>query len=207
MVISARKMTLKQIFQPFNPVREPAPVVPSHPVEPSDEQRYHLRFVHRGRFLRLFGGVALVVCACLLWLAPAALAGGSPSDSGVYDQYTEQVPSAGGSHGTGSGLGGSGGTGSPPGTSGGGAIVLPANLNAAAGKDAKTLREVATSPRFGAPSSTGQLPQGSGSTPAGFSAAVSTVTDGSDGRMVGLFVALLAVTAVSLGIAAARRNA
>jgi hypothetical protein len=145
-----------------------------------------------------------VVCACLLWLTPAALAGGSPSDSGVYDQYTEQVPSAGGSRGTGSGTGG---TGSPPGSSGGGAIVLPANLNAAAGKDAKTLREVATSPRFGGPSATEQLPQGSGSTPAGFSAAVSAVTDGSDGRMVGLFVALLAVTAVSLGIAAARRNA
>ena len=204
MVISAGKMTLNQIMEPFNPVREPAPVVPSHPVEPSHERRYHLRFVLRGRFLRIFGGVGLVVCACLLWLAPAAWAGGTPSDSGVYDQYTEQIPSAGGSHGTGSGPGG---TGSTSGTSGGGAIVLPANLNAAAGKDAKTLREVATSPRFGAPSSIEQLPQGSGSTPAGFSAAVSTVTDGSDGRMVGLFVALLAVTAVSLGIAAARRNA
>jgi len=206
MVIFAGKMTLNQILKPFNPVCEPAPVVPSRPVEPSEEPRYHLLFVHRGRSLRIFGGVGLGVCAFLLWLAPAALAGGSPSDSGVYDQYTEQVPSAGGSHGTGSGPG-TGGTGSPPGTSGGGAIVLPANLNAAAGKDAKTLREVATSPRFGAPSSTGQLPQGSGSTPAGFSAAISTVTDGSDGRMVGLFVALLAVTAVSLGIAAARRNA
>jgi hypothetical protein len=36
--------------------------------------------------------------------------------------------------------------------------------------------------------------------------AVGAITDGSDGRMVGLFVALLAVTAVSLGFAAARRR-
>ena len=36
---------------------------------------------------------------------------------------------------------------------------------------------------------------------------IGAVTDGSDGRMVGLFVALLAITAVSFGFAAARKRA
>jgi hypothetical protein len=152
--------------------------------------------------------VGLLASACLLVLAPAAAAG-SPQDSGVYDQYTEQIPTADGSQhsGTAGGLGsggpGSGGPSTPGPT---GSIVLPASLNKDGGKDAKTLRELATSPRYGAPTSGGSLPESSASSPAGVSAAVSAITDGSDGRMVGLFVALLAVTAVSLGFAAARRR-
>jgi hypothetical protein len=137
-----------------------------------------------------------------VWLAPAASAAGSPQDSGVYDQYTEQIPTAGGNHHSGS----VGGPGSGSGPSGGAGIVLPSNLKKDGGKDAKTLREVATSPRYGAPNGTGSLPEGSSSSPAALSAAIGAVTDGSDGRMVGLFIALLAVTAVSLGFAAASRR-
>lgn len=155
--------------------------------------------------MRFFGGVGLAVCACLVWLAPAATAGGSPQDSGVYDQYTEQIPTAGGSHHSGTAGGPGAGGPSTPGPTGG--IVLPTNLTKDGGKDAKTLREIATSPRYGAPNGTVPLPDSSSSSSsAGLSSAVSAVTDGSDGRMVGLFVALLAVTAVSLGIAAASRR-
>jgi hypothetical protein len=167
-------------------------------------RRYHLQFVVRGRFLRLLGGVGLLASACLLVLAPAAAAAGSPQDSGVYDQYTEQIPTADGSQHSGTTGGpGSGGPSTPGPTV---SIVLPASLNTDGGKDAKTLRELATSPRYGAPTPGGSLPESSASSPAGVSAAVSAITDGSDGRMVGLFVALLAVTAVSLGFAAARRR-
>jgi hypothetical protein len=142
----------------------------------------------------------------VLWLAPTT---GAQS---VYDQYTEQIPAANGPHNTSSGgpgaPGSSGSSGVSGGTSGGGAaIVLPPSLNQDGGKDAKTLREVATSPRFGAPNSTFQLPADSTeNSQASVSAALNAVADGSDGRMVGLFVALLAVTAVSLGFAAARRR-
>jgi hypothetical protein len=156
--------------------------------------------------MRLVGGVGLLACACLVWLAPAASAAGSPQDSGVYDQYTEQIPTAGGNHHSGSAGGPGTGTGSGPGTSGGAGIVLPSNLKKDGGKDAKTLREIATSPRFGAPNGTGSLPESSSSSEPALSAAIGAVTDGSDGRMVGLFVALLAVTAVSLGFAAASRR-
>lgn len=162
-----------------------------------------------GGRLRIFGGLGLALCACLLWLAPSAAAQSGVQDSGVYDQYVEQVPGATGSHhagsggvpggsGGGTGIGGSGGSGN--------AIVLPTNLDKDGGKDAQKLREVATSPRYGAPNSTVPLPDSSTKSPAALTAAVNAVTDGSDGRMVGLFVALLAVTAVSLGFAAASRR-
>jgi len=142
-------------------------------------------------------------------LAPAALAAGSPRDSGVYDQYTEQIPTAGGSHHSGgpAGGGGSGPTGGGSGpTAPAESIVLPDNLKKDGGADAKTLREIATSPRFGAPVAQGSLPDSASSAPAGLSAAVGAIADGSDGRMVGLFIALLAITAVSLGFAAAARQ-
>ena len=156
----------------------------------------------------MLGGAALL-CACLLWLVPPASAGGGAQSSGVYDQYTEQIPTAGGPHNTSSGgpTGGPGSTGGSGGTGGSTPIVLPASVNQAGGKDAKKLRDVATSPRYGAPSATVPLPDKTTASPAALSSAVNAVTDGSDGRMVGLFVALLAVTAVSLGVAAARRRA
>jgi hypothetical protein len=177
-------------------------------VDALEELAYHFRFMFRGGLLRIGLGLTLGVCACALWLAPAAAAQSGTQDSGVYDQYTEQIPTAHGPHNT-SSSGGAGPSNGSGGTSGGGgaAIVLPANLNQDGGKDAKTLREVATSPRYGAPDATVPLPDSSNSSPASMSAAVNAVTDGGDSRMVGLFVALLAVTAVSLGFAAARRRA
>lgn len=158
---------------------------------------------------KALGGACLAVCACVLWLAPAAAAQSGNQDSGVYDQYTEQIPTADGPHNTSSGGGGpTSGSGGTPSAGGGtgSAIVLPANLDTDGGKDAKQLREVATSPRYGAPNSTVPLPDSSTKSSAALTAAVDAVTDGSDGRMIGLFVALLAVTAVSLGVAASRRR-
>lgn len=178
-------------------------------MDPVVQLQYHFRLVVRGRGLlrSKVGGAGLAACVCVLWLAPTT---GAQS---VYDQYTEQIPAANGPHNTNSGgPGAPGGSGGSGGTSGGGAgggaaIVLPATLNQDGGKDAKTLREVATSPRFGAPNSTFELPADSTrNSQASVSAALNAVTDGSDGRMVGLFVALLAITAVSLGFAAARRR-
>ena len=117
---------------------------------------YHFQFVVRGRFLRLiWGSGSSRVCACVLWLRAGGIAAGSPQDSGVYDQYTEQIPTAGGSHH--SGTTGGPGAGGPVDPGPTGSIVLPANLNKDGGKDAKTLREVATSPRYGAPTPGGPL--------------------------------------------------
>jgi hypothetical protein len=160
--------------------------------------------VIRGRRLRqVTRGAGLLACACALLLAPTAAAqNGSAQQSGVYDQYTEQVPTASGPHDTGSG--------SPPGTGasgssgGGAAIVLPASVKKDGGKDAKKLREVATSPRYGAPTSTVPLPNSSTQTADAVSSAVNAASDGSDGRVLGLFVAILVVTAASLGVAVAR---
>ena len=131
---------------------------------------------------------------------------------GLIDQYIEDVPTSGGTHHAGSG--GSGGTGSTGSTGSSSAAATPAplptdvktKLEDKGGKDSEILQEIATSPRFGAPPATSGTVLASASSPGPFSAAVGAVTDGSDGRMVGLFVALLAVTAVSLGFAAASRR-
>ena len=127
---------------------------------------------------------------------------------GLIDQYIEDVPTSGGTHHA--GTGGSGGTGS----TGSSAAVTPASLPSdvktkledKGGKDSEILQEIATSPRYGAPPATSGAVLTANSSPNPFSAAVGALTDGSDGRMVGLFVALLAITAVSLGFAAARRR-
>jgi hypothetical protein len=196
-------MTLGQSFSGFNPVLEPTGVVLFEGVDPLDEGEYHFRLVIRGRRLRgATGGAGLLACACVLWLAPAAAAAGNAQNSGVYDQYTEQIPTASGPHNTGSGgTPGSGGSGG-----GGTAIVLPASVKTEGGNDAKKLREVATSSRYGAPNATMSLSNSSAEGTAALSSAVNAVTDGSNGRMLGLFVALLLVTAVSLGAAAAARR-
>ena len=127
---------------------------------------------------------------------------------GLIDQYIEDVPTSGGTHHA--GTGGSGGTGS----TGSSAAVTPAplpsdvktKLEDRGGKDSDILQEIATSPRYGAPPATSGAVLTATSSPDPFSAAVGALTDGSDGRMVGLFVALLAITAVALGFAAARRR-
>jgi hypothetical protein len=125
---------------------------------------------------------------------------------GLIDQYIEDVPTSGGTHHAGTGSGGTGSTGSS-------AAVTPASLPSdvktkledKGGKDSDILQQIATSPRYGAPPATSEAIPAT-SSPDPFSAAIGALTDGGDGRMVGLFVALLAITAVSLGFAAARRR-
>jgi hypothetical protein len=132
---------------------------------------------------------------------------------GLIDQYIEDVPTSGGTHHAGGGSGGTGSTGGA-GSTGSSAAVTPASLPSdvttkledKGGKDSEILQEIATSPRYGAPPATSGAILTATSSPDPFSAAVGAVTDGSDGRMVGLFVALLAITAVSLGFAATRRR-
>jgi hypothetical protein len=124
---------------------------------------------------------------------------------GLIDQYIEDVPTSGGTHHA--GTGGTGSTGSS-------AAVTPASLPSdvktkledKGGKDSDILQQIATSPRYGAPPATSGAILTATSSPDLFSAAVGALTDGGDGRMVGLFVALLAIIAVSLGFAAARRR-
>jgi hypothetical protein len=124
---------------------------------------------------------------------------------GLIDQYIEDVPTSGGTHHAGSG--GTGSTGSS-------AAVTPTSLPSdvktkledSGGKDSEILQEIATSPRYGAPPATSGAILTATSSPDPFSAAVGAVTGGDDGRMVGLFVALLAITAVSLGFSAIRRR-
>jgi hypothetical protein len=162
------------------------------------------RLVLRGR--GILRGVSVTVFAVAALALPSLA---FAQTGGLIDQYIEDVPTSGGTHHA--GTGGSGGTGS----TGSSAAVTPASLPSdvetkledKGGKDSKILQEIATSPRYGAPPATSGAVLTAASAPDPFSAAVGAVTDGSDGRMVGLFIALLAVTAVSLGIAAARRRA
>jgi hypothetical protein len=133
---------------------------------------------------------------------------------GLIDQYIEDVPTSGGTHHAGTGSGGTGSTSGGTGSTGFSAAVTPASLPSdvtrkledKGGKDSEILQEIATSPRYGAPPASSGAILTATSSPDPFSAAVGAVTDGSDGRMVGLFVALLAITAVSLGFAATRRR-
>jgi hypothetical protein len=124
---------------------------------------------------------------------------------GLIDQYIEDVPTSGGTHHA-----GSGGTGSTSSSAAATPAPLPTDvktkLEDKGGKDSEILQEIATSARYGAPPATSGTVLIATSSPDPFSAAVGAVTEGSDGRMVGLFVALLAVTAVSLGFAAAHRR-
>jgi hypothetical protein len=140
---------------------------------------------------RRLGGVLVALLVGLASAAPA-MAG-----AGLVDQYTEQVPTASGSSG-----GGGGPTYSAP-LSGSVRTQLYNN----GGSDAKTLEKIATSARYGTPRVTHPPDATLGSvSPSPLSAAVNAVTGGSDSRLIGLFVALVATAAVMLGAAAARRG-
>lgn len=143
----------------------------------------------------------MAVLGALAWTGVAAA-----DDPGLVDQYTEQVPTASGPKSTGGGGGGAGGGGNYSGT------VPPSiqtQIATQGGSDAKTLEKVVASPRYGAPPPTSHAPDeglGTKSSPATVSAAVNAVTDGSEGRVIGLFIALLVTAALMLGAAAARRG-
>jgi hypothetical protein len=145
---------------------------------------------------RRWGLLLVALFVALAWTGTAMA--GDP----LVDQYTEQVPTASGPKSTGHGGGGGGASYS---------ASLPSSVKTQVdnkgGKDAKTLEKVATSSRYGAPLHSGDqggLP--AASSPGPLSAAVNAVTDGSDGRLVGLFVALLVVAAMMFGAAAGRRG-
>lgn len=176
------------------------------------EHGYHQDSVLRGRGI-IRRSVVSAFAAAALALPGAAFA----QTGGLIDQYIEDVPTSGGTHHAGSGGSGgtgSGGTGSTGSTGSSSAAATPAplpsdvetKLEDKGGKDSEILQEIATSPRYGAPPATSGTSLTATSSPGPFSAAIGAVTDGNDGRMVGLFIALLAVTAVSLGFAAASRR-
>jgi hypothetical protein len=148
--------------------------------------------------LRRWGLVLMTVLAALAWT------GNALADDPLVDQYTEQVPTASGPKGTGSGGGGTGGTSYT--------APLPSSVKtkveSRGGKDTKLLEAVATSSRYGAPTIRPGLETGdlTASSPGALSAAANAVTDGSDARLIGLFIALLATAAVMLGAAAGRRG-
>jgi hypothetical protein len=147
--------------------------------------------------------IALVAALGVLVLTGSALA----ADPGLIDQYVEDIPTAGGTHHSGGSAGPTGSGGSTAGPTTGSSTLTPAVEDdlKAAGKDGEKLMEVATSARYGAPAAAQALGGAEPGAPSVLGAAASAV-GGDDGRMVGLFVALLAVTAVSLGFAAARRR-
>jgi len=148
--------------------------------------------------------LALFVALAALVMTGSALAG----DPGLVDQYVEDIPTAGGTHHSGGSAGPTGSGGSTAGPTSGSATLSTEVKNdlKAAGNDAATLEEVATSARYGAPA-TGSGAQ-TGIEPGAPSSlgAAAFALGGDNGRLVGLFVALLAITAVAVGVAASRRR-
>jgi hypothetical protein len=147
-------------------------------------------------------------------LAPAAAAQDPYDDAALVDQYGEDLPTAegpqpstgagGAGSGGGSGGGGAGGTGAEAG------VPLAADiengLTKAVGKqDADQLREVATSPRFGAPDRV-DAPVATAEEPSPLTAAVDALGEEGGSSLVPIFLALAAVAAAMLGAAAAQRR-
>jgi hypothetical protein len=139
-----------------------------------------------------WGLVLAALVGALAWTGTAL------ADDPLVDQYTEQVPTASGPKSSGHGGGGTGSTPLPS--------SVQTQLQQQGGKDAETLQKVATSPQYGAPLNARDEGLPEASSPGPLSAAVSTATDGSDGRLIGLFVALLVVAAMGFGAAAGRRS-
>jgi hypothetical protein len=155
----------------------------------------------RGSFLRHLKWVCVVVVLLTALAGSGAAMAADPAppdDSGLIDQYREDVPTAAGP--------------STPGGGGNSTTPLPGNVRSnlyqQAGTDAKTLEKISTSSHYGAPAVTHAPDAGlsAGSSSGALSAAVSAVSDGSDGRLVALFIALVVVAATMLGAAAAKRG-
>ncbi len=145
-----------------------------------------------------------------------------PDDASAVDQYVEDLPGAGGSSGVGVGKGGTGGTGSGSGVRL--SSVAASALQQYGGRDAEILREVATSPVYGAPQDrlggkkvsrdtrerihSGEFDPGGAS--AGLSpgdavtAAVGAVEGGDSARLAGLLAALLIISGGGLAAVALR---
>jgi hypothetical protein len=153
-------------------------------------------------------GVTLAV-TLIAWPGPASAQ--TPPSSAV-DQYVEDQPTSEGSVPT----TGSGGGGSPPRTT-----QLDRDTSAAitrhGGTDAPVLKALATDSRYGAPQDrlkTTHKVRDAGLSRGGFdsspgeavSAAASAVQGGDAGRLIGLLVALLVISVMTLGAAALRQK-
>lgn len=163
---------------------------------------YH-EWVGLARVLTPRRSIALLAALVVLVLTGSALA----ADPGLVDQYVEDIPTAGGTHHSGGSAGPTGSGGSTAGPTTGSATLTPAVEDdlKAAGRDGEKLKEVATSARYGAPA-TAQVQSGAEpGAPSALGAAASAVR-GDDGRMVGLIIALVAITAVAVGVAATGRR-
>ena len=174
---------------------------------------------------------ATLFITVLAWAGPASAQ--LPNDASAVDQYVEDMPEAGGSSGVGIGNGSAGGAG---GTGSGGGAALPSGIASAlqrdGGRDAEILREVATSPVFGAPQDRLGGKRGSreareairsgelgGDTPGGVSGgtgglsagdalttAIGAVQGGDSGRLAGLLAALAVISAGALTAAGLRHR-
>jgi hypothetical protein len=160
--------------------------------------------------------VGATVVGTLLALAGQAAAQ-SPCGVSAIDQYVECVPTGDGRNSSGANQGAQ-----PP------SAPLPppivAQIESSAGDDADVLRQVAASPRYGAPSKSasrggasthGRIsgeelgaagPDSDATAGGAVSAAVSAVQGGDAARFVGLLVALFLITAVALALAAVRQK-
>jgi hypothetical protein len=178
-----------------------------------------LRGDGRGRALRGWKRgflVGLTVVGTLLALTGQASAQ-SPCGVSAVDQYVECIP-------TGDGRNSSGANQSGQAPSGPLSPSVDAELQSTGGDDAEVLRQVATSPRYGAPSKPASRESSSthgrisgealaaadpdSDTSAGdaVSAAVSAVQGGDAARLVGLLVALFIISAVALALSAVRQK-
>jgi hypothetical protein len=136
----------------------------------------------------------------LLGAGPAFAQEPAPADTALIDQYKETIPTASGPKVTGGSSSGDG-TPLPP------AVVT--ELRQAVGEEeAKRLEEVATSPRYGAPSHApdeGGLPASS-ETPNPVSAAISAFSDESGGSLLPLLLAIVFSTGALFGAAVFRHR-
>jgi hypothetical protein len=151
------------------------------------------------------GWVLVWICALgvALLVAPAAGAQDpAPDETALVDQYKETIPTASGPKVSGGG-GNGGGTPLPP--------AVAVELTQAVGKeDADKLKEVATSPEFGAPQVPLHDPNEGGFAPASdpspASAAVDAFAGESGGSLLPLLLALVFSTGALFGAAVHRRR-
>lgn len=160
--------------------------------------------------------VGVTVVGTLLALTGQASAQ-SPCGVSAVDQYVECIPTGDGRNSSGANQGSQ-----PP------SAPLPpsvaAQIESTGGDDAELLRQVATSPRYGAPSKSaaggsssthgrisgealaGADPDSDTSAGDAVSAAVSAVQGGDAARLVGLLVGLFLISAAALTLAAVRQK-
>ena len=164
-------------------------------------------------------GVMLVFSIAVLAVSERAWATHKPGHPGpcrvaAVCQYVEQIPTSSGSQATGFGKPRS--TPLPP--------AVKESLTRKAGADAPLLEQIATSSAYGAPqkklrtaapadpnersdAEIGPAIEKDTSVGGSLSAAVDVAADGSNGRLIGLLIVLLAITGVALASAGYRQRA